>query len=385
MTYTTSDDMKKICFITAIPGTAESFLKDHMKALQNEYKVFFVSNERDESKIVVPHDGYYYADIQRGISLIDDLKGLWQLRRIFAKEHFDAVHSVTPKAGLLTALAGAMARVPARFHIFTGQVWATKTGFARFFLKALDKLIARLDTNILVDGEGQRQYLIKNGVLKESNSCVLGSGSICGVNLSRFQPSLQARTQARAQNGIGEDKIVFAFMGRLNRDKGLYELLEAFDMLASRRDNLFLLLFGRDEDAIASHFCEYEHLRPGANFLYYGETPEPYLMLQAADVFVCPSYREGFGVSVIEASALGLPVICSDAYGMMDAMIDGENGLRCKVADVDSLYNAMAKLADNDELRSSLGKKGRQRIIEEFSSDRVTSLWQDFYRKELEG
>ncbi len=373
----------KICFITAIPGTADVFLKDHIKTLRQDYQVFFVSSERDRSKIPVPYDGYHYADIQRSISIIDDLRGLWQLYRIFKKEKFDAVHSVTPKAGLLTAIAGAMARVPVRIHIFTGQVWATRRGPMRLLLKTFDKIIARLDTHILADGEGQMRFLIDNGVVKPSKSRVLGSGSISGVNLERFRPEGDIRTSAREQIHIPDNKTVFAFMGRLNRDKGLYELLSAFDCLAAGRSDVFLLLFGADEEHLASHFGEYEHLKEGENFLYYGETPEPERMLQAADVFVCPSYREGFGVSVIEASALGLPVICSDAYGLMDAMIDGATGLRCKVADAESLLKALAAMADDPLMRQSMGRQGRQRIIDEFSSERVTGLLWDYYRQVL--
>ncbi len=373
----------KICFITAIPGTADVFLKDHIKTLRQDYQVFFVSSERDRSKIPVPYDGYHYADIQRSISIVDDLRGLWQLYRIFKKEKFDAVHSVTPKAGLLTAIAGAMARVPVRIHIFTGQVWATRRGPMRLLLKTFDKIIARLDTHILADGEGQMRFLIDNGVVKPSKSRVLGSGSISGVNLERFRPDCGTRAAVREQIHIPDNKTVFAFMGRLNRDKGLYELLSAFDSLAAGRSDVFLLLFGADEEQLASHFGEYKHLKEGENFLYYGETPYPERMLQAADVFVCPSYREGFGVSVIEASALGLPVICSDAYGLMDAMIDGVTGLRCKVADAESLLKAMAAMADDPGMRQSMGRQGRQRIIDEFSSERVTGLLRDYYRQVL--
>ena len=373
----------KICFITARPGTAESFLTDHILALQKEYEVYFVANEPDASKIIVPNDGYQYADIERGISPINDLKGLWQLYRFFRREKFDAVHSVTPKAGLLTAIAGAMAAVPVRIHIFTGQVWATRRGFMRLLLKSFDRLIARLDTDILVDGEGQRQFLIDNGVLDASKSKVLGSGSICGVNLSRFCPSEATRKYAREHLGIPDGKTVFAYMGRLTRDKGLFELLSAFNKLAAARGDVFLLLLGRDEDNIASHFREYSYLCAGENFLCYGETDRPQHLLQAADIFVCPSYREGFGVSVIEASALGLPVICSDVYGVMDAMIEGQTGLRCRVADADSLLESMTVLADEPEMRKSMGQRGRKRIIDEFSSGRLTGLWRDFYRDVL--
>ncbi len=373
--------MKKICFITAVPMSAQAFLRDHMAALQKEYSVYYVSGEPDNTKIDVAYDGYHYINIQRGISVKKDITALWQLYKYFRSEKFDSVHSVTPKAGLLTSIASFFARIPIRIHIFTGQVWANKSGFSRWSLKFMDKVIARFDNHLLVDGEGQRQFLIKAGVLKESNSLVLGKGSICGVNLERFTPSDTVREVARTELKIELAKIVFVFLGRLNHDKGLYDLMPAFDKLAGERNDVYLLLFGNDEENVASHFNEYQHLKSGVNFCYYGPTSEPQKMLQAGDVFVLPTYREGFGTSVIEASSLGLPVICSDVYGVMDAMIEGETGLRCKVGDSESLYIAMKELADNPGLRQELGKRGRLRTVKDFDGKKMSQHWVDYYRQ----
>lgn len=371
--------MKKICFVTAVHVSAYSFLRDHMAALQKDYKVHYVCNEPDVNNIKVPNDGYRCVNIQRNISLVNDIKALWHLYKYFRSEKFDAVHSVTPKAGLLTSIAGFFARVPVRIHIYTGQVWANKTGFMRFLLKTMDRMIALFDTHILVDGEGQRQFLIKNSVVTEKNSKVLGSGSICGVNLERFNPSEEVREEKRKELGIDDSKTVFVFMGRLNHDKGVYDLLNAYNRIASERDDVYLLLFGHDEENVSATFGDYAYIKSNCNFCYYGATSEPYYMLQAGDVFVLPTYREGFGSSVIEASALGLPVICSDAYGVMDAMVDEVTGLRCKVGDSDSLYSAMVKMANDKHMRKFLGNNGRERVIREFNGADVTENWVKYY------
>lgn len=371
--------MKKICFVTAIPTSAEVFLRDHMKALREEYEVFYVSNEQDVNNVRVPVDGYYCVNIQRKISICHDIRALWDLYKYFRKEKFDAVHSVTPKAGLLTSIAAFCARVPVRVHIFTGQVWANKTGLMRFILKTMDRMIALFDNHILVDGEGQRQFLISNRVISAKNSKVLGSGSICGVNLYRFSPSADVREEKRRELCIDDSKTVFVFMGRLNHDKGVYELLSAYNRIASEREDVYLLLFGHDEENVSATIGDYQNIKTGSNFCYYGATSEPHKMLQAGDVFVLPTYREGFGSSVIEASALGLPVICSDAYGVMDAMVDDVTGLRCKVGDIDSLYSAMVKLADDKNLQNYLGNNGRDRVIREFNGADVTKNWVQFY------
>lgn len=352
-----------------------------MSALREYYQVYYVSGEISETKVALPYDEYHCVEIHRKISIAKDIRALFALTKYFKQEHFDAVHSVTPKAGLLTALAGWMARIPVRIHIFTGQVWANKKGLSRWILKQMDKIIARLDTHILVDGEGQRQYLINNGVIKKDSSLVLGDGSICGVNLQRFVPSVEVRKSIRQELTIDEKQIVFVFLGRLNRDKGLYELLAAFDNLAQEFKEVYLLLVGGDEENVSAHFSDYANIVPGENFCYYGKTEEPQRLLQAGDVFVLPSYREGFGSSVIEASSLGLPVISSDAYGVMDAMVEGVTGLRCKVGDTDSLLRAMTEFVLNPHLIRKLGDAGRERVLNHFDGARMTQLWVEFYKE----
>lgn len=171
-------------------------------------------------------------------------------------------------------------------------------------------------------------------------------------------------------------------MGRLNRDKGLYELLSAFNILVSKRSNTFLLLFGRDEENIKSSFKDYKNLNQD-NFLYYGATNEPENMLQTGDIFVLPTYREGFGSSVIEAASLGLPTITSNAYGVLDASVNGETGLQCRVGDVESLYKAMIVLVDDKHMAQQMGESGRQRVLENFSGSVVVKYWVEFYRNLL--
>lgn len=372
--------MIKICFITAVPGTAHSFLRKHMEALRAEYKVCYVSNEPDESKILVQYDGYKCVDIHRNISIWSDLKAVFTLYKYFKAEKFDIVHSVTPKAGLLTAIAGWLARVPRRIHIYTGQVWATKTGPMRAMLKFMDKLIAKLNTNLLVDGEGQRRFLIEQGVLKESNSCVLANGSITGVELDKFVVSDEVRISERAKFGFKESDVVYIFLGRLNHDKGIGELLVAFDKLVAEYDNAKLVLYGNDEGDYDHTVESYPNIKRNVNYFFSGRTSQPFEALQVADVFVIPTWREGFGMSIIEAQGLGLPVITSDAYGVVDASVEGKTGLRCKVGDVESLYQSMVLYHNNPKLRAEHGSAGRKRVEELYDNKVVTQAWVEYYR-----
>ena len=336
---------KKICFVTAIPRTANSFLRDHIAALSKEYDVYLAGNIKGDEEVEgLVLAGWYKIDIERSISIWKDLKSIFAARRLFKKEKFDAVHSVTPKAGMVTAIAGKMAGVKHRTHIFTGQVWCTRTGIMRKLLKSIDKIITRLDNHILVDGKSQRAFLIKEGVLKEGQAEVFLHGSISGVNSVRFVPDTTARDRIRNQIGLKEGVLCYIFLGRLNHDKGIGELYVAYNKLATEQKNIFLLLVGMDEEGYITRLPEYKNIKDGENFHYYGLTPEPEKVLNAGDVFVLPTYREGFGTSVLEAACIGLPSICSDAYGVQDAFIDGETGLRCKVGDVESLYQCMRKM-----------------------------------------
>lgn len=377
---------KKIAFVVAIPGSAQAFLKDHFILLTKEYDVNLVANFPDEnSKTVFEDMGVkcHYAPIIRPISIKNDLKALFALRKLFKKEQFVSIHSVTPKAGLLTAVAGWLAGVPYRVHIFTGQVWATKKGVMRMLLKMLDCTTARFDTNILVDGESQRQFLIKEGVVKEKNSKVLANGSICGVKLERFIVSSEVRKAEREKFGFGGNDVVYIFLGRLNHDKGIDELYEAFNKLVTECPNAKLVLYGTDEEGYEEKAKEYVNLKSGINFFYPGRTVKPFDALQGGDVFVLPTWREGFGNSVIEAQALGLPVITSDAYGVVDTSVPDKTGLRCRVNDPEGLYGCMKIYYGNPEMRKSHGAAGRKRVEELFNNKVVTAAWMEYYRELL--
>ena len=377
--------MKKIAFTVAIPGSASAFLYDHFVKLVKEYDVHLLANfdNYDISKFKDLNITCHNIPIQRNINIWNDLKALFAIRKIYKKEKFDSVHSVTPKAGLLNALAGKLARIPHRIHIYTGQVWATRKGFMRSLLKFMDKIPALFNTELLVDGMSQRKFLIDEGVLKENNSYVLANGSICGVRLERFNISSEVRKAEREKFGFNEDDVVFIFLGRLNHDKGIGELYEAFDKFVVENPKAKLLLYGSDEEGYEEKAKNYPNIIRDKNFFYPGLTRSPFDALQAGDVFVLPTWREGFGSSVIEAQALALPVITSDAYGVVDASVPGETGMRCKVNDPEVLRQCMKYYYDNPEIRKQHGINGRKRVEEKFDNNVVTQAWVEFYRNIL--
>ena len=374
---------KSICFITAIPGTARAFLKGHIAALSKEYDVFLVADIQCEEEVAgLALTGWHRIGIERKISIWRDIKAVWAAFRYFRKMRFDAVHSVTPKAGLVTALAAKLAGIRHRTHIFTGQVWATRKGVMRFVLKSIDKVIVLCDNHIMLDGLSQRAFMESEGVIPKGQARVFGNGSICGVDAERFVPDENARQEIRHQLGIKDSTVCFLFLGRLNHDKGIYEIYEAFNRLAAERD-VFLLMVGEEEEENVSNMSAYPNIVNGKNFHYYGHTCEPEKVLCAGDVFVLPTWREGFGSSVIEAQALGLPVITSDAYGVVDASVPNITGLRCKVNDPEGLYECMKQYYEHPELRKKHGEAGRKRVFELFDCNVVTEAWEKYYESVL--
>ena len=360
---------------------------DHIEYLKKEYEVHLIANfvaEKDKKEFEIKNIVCHTAPILRSINLLKDVVGLITLVRIFKKQQFECVHSLTPKAGLLTALAGKLVGIPNRVHIFTGQVWATRKGIMRFVLKSMDKLIVSCDTRLLVDGEGQRQFLIKEGVLNEGNSIVPAEGSIAGINLDRFIISEKIRKEERSHLGLADNDVVYIFLGRLNHDKGIGELYEAFNRLVKVCPNAKLLFYGVDEDDYDSKITLYPNIKKGENYFFPGITRTPFKALQAGDVFVLPTWREGFGVSVLEAQALGLPVITSDAYGVVDASVENVTGLRCGVNDPEGLYRAMKKYYNDADLRRQCGIAGRKRVEDKFSNERVSLAWLDIYKEMLD-
>jgi glycosyltransferase involved in cell wall biosynthesis len=365
---------KKICFVVSSMSTVNSFLLNHIAVLSNNFDIHLVANlnskitiESSQIKIIK------HIPISRKINVLSDIKAVIMLYIHLRRAGFSAVHSITPKAGFVGMLAAYLVGVPNRIHIFTGQVWFTRKGCTRILLKSIDRITARLATNILVDGHSQREFLIENRVIKREFSRVLGNGSISGVLISKFQPDLLIRQSIRKKWGIEESDIVFAFLGRLSKDKGVYDLIQAFVILRRKYAQVRLVLIGPDEGNVEKNVGFVDSV------YFIGQTNEPEIILQISDVFCMPSYREGFGTSIIEASLLGLPVICSDTYGLMDTILDEQTGFRHKIGDVNSIYELMEKMVVTPELRLKVGLKGREFVVNNFDATLISNLWLNFY------
>ncbi|MEY3739581.1 MAG: hypothetical protein RLZZ192_256 [Pseudomonadota bacterium] len=367
---------KRIALVTATPMTIKAFMQGHIRAWAEKCDVtVFVnaSSPRVFDDEALPIE-VKPVRIERSISPWFDLAALVILIRQLRLGGYDAVVSVTPKAGLLAMLAAWAVSTPLRIHIFTGQVWATRKGVSRMLLRFLDRLTAMLATDVLADSESQRQFMIAEGVVSAARSKVLARGSICGVDTQRFRPDETARKAIRAAHGIAENAVLLLFLGRLHPDKGVLDLGAAFVDLADKHEHVHLLFVGPEEAGtrtLLERCCDTVATR--VHFVDYTNTPERYIA--AADIFCLPSYREGFGTVVIEAAAMGIPAVASRIYGLTDAVVDGETGLLHAPHDVNDLQFALARLVQEPLLRKRLGMAARNRAIQHFDSIDVA---QDF-------
>ena len=329
--------------------------------------------------------------IARRPSLVADVVSLFRLYFLFRKSRFHIVHSTTPKAGLLTAVAAFFSGVPVRLHTFTGQQWVEMHGVLRWVSRMSDKLIGYLNTRCYADSVSQVEFLVNEGIVDSAKIGVIGSGSLAGVDCKRFCPDVfvkDDKDKLRKDLGIGENSFVVTFIGRITKDKGIDELLSAFHLLKKSSADVDLILVGPlDQDCGGGGSVSLGDINDindidGVHCVGYSDVPEKYLAI--ADVLCLPSYREGFGTVVLEAASMGVPAIGTDIYGLRDAVVDGSTGILVPVRDVPSLFNALSLFEKDRELREKMGAAAKNRCLQEFSADTISSKLVEEYRHLLE-
>ena len=368
----------KIFFVATIDSSVNSFLLHHIKILSKYFDVLVITTCDDISFIkkqglnvkVIP------MKISRKIQIFNDLLNLIRLISLLIKYKPKAVHSITPKAGLLAMVAAGLVHVPVRVHTFTGQIWVNKRGFKRFILKFFDYLISNLSTLNIVDSPSQRDFLIKQKVLSITKATVFGLGSVSGVDLKRFKPDKATFNNMRAQLSIPKNAFVFTYLGRLNKDKGILDLAYAFSMIETKK--AFLLVVGPDEHNFVNKIKKInKHKSSQVRIIGHTSRPEDYLA--ASDALCLPSYREGFGSVIIEAAATGVPAIASNIYGISDAIINLKTGILHQPKDVKGIISAMQNFLNNPELVKRYGRAAKKRVIVEFDANVMSKYWLNFY------
>ncbi len=355
-----------------------AFLLGHIRKLSCSLDVTVCLNV-NESNVAVNLDGQvdlHPIELRREIAPFSDLLALSTLWQFYKDKKFNAVVTVTPKGGLLGMMAAWLARVPVRVHWFTGQVWATKKGLMRALLKLMDRIIALCAIHTLADSASQRDFLVKERVVKADKISVLGEGSISGVDTGRFRPDPSARQRIRGELRIPADALCFLYAGRMRREKGVLDLMSAFKQLRGEFGNLHLILVGLDEEGLLTKSDE-----DGLHVVGYTRETEAYMA--ACDIICLPSYREGFGSVLIEGAACGLPAVASRIYGVTDAVVENVTGLLHPPGEITALAESLRRLVSVGELRCALGRNAIERASKSFDSRHIEELFSEFLRQQL--
>jgi glycosyltransferase involved in cell wall biosynthesis len=375
----------KIARISTVIFFVETQLRGQIqKIISSGACVSIISSEKNLIR-PIPYSKYISIEIPRKINLIKDLLALFLLWKFFLISKVDIVHSTTPKAGLLCCIAGLLAGVKIRLHTFTGQPWVNSNGLVSSIAKLSDFLIARLSTHCYVDSRSQMKFLIDSGVVTENNSSVIGSGSLAGVDLVRFNTDSFTPTQVkntRLELGISAATFTIIFIGRCTKDKGINELFSAFNILCQRGVDATLLVVGPFESDAQNIFDKIPpQVKNKIIFTGFTDCPERYIAV--SDLLVLPSYREGFGTVVLEAAAMGVPSIASDIYGLRDAVVDKITGILVPLQEATILADTLLTLYEDPKLLVLLGQNARKRAYKHFSSDMLNNLQIEEYRKFL--
>lgn len=319
----------------------------------------------------------------RAIAPLRDVVALFRIARVLRRLRPDIVEFSTPKAGLLGTLAALLAGVPRRVYLLRGLKLETARGPKRTLLWSAEWLAMRAAGVVLSNSASLRENALALRLTRPSKICVLGAGSGIGVDTTHFAPGSDA---LRYRLGLPCDAKVVGFVGRLTRDKGLPELVEAFDRILRRERRAWLLLVGwwdEAEDAIGAELRRRVQQHPRIVVTGFVRDPAPHY--RAMDVFVLPTWREGFPNAVLEASATGLPVVTTFSTGARDAVLPEVTGLLTPAGRPEKIEEAVLRLLRDASLRERMGQAGRRWVAAEFDRRQVLARNAAFYRALLEG
>lgn len=357
----------KMCAITTISKTMDWFMVDSMRNLSNNgYDITLVSN-MDDAFMQRNEDYAKCVNIlmNRGVSLKDLFLVPWKLYKLFRREKYDIIYYTTPNAALYASIAGFFAGVKCRYYNQWGIRFVSLSGIKRIVFKFIEKLTCMFSTTIRSASPLNMQLAIDEGLCKGNKISVIGIGGTIGVALSECDKVnvAESKTSLRAKYGIKEGAFVFGYVGRVNADKGINELITAFCQLKSKYENIYLALVGMIDDANPIDEENMTLAKNNDHIIFTGNIPsnEVYSHMAMFDTLVHPTYREGFGKVLQEAMGVRLPIITTNIPGPSEVVESGISGILVNAKDTKSLYEKMELLYNDENLRKSLAVEGRKR------------------------
>lgn len=358
---------KKLLKTSTIPLSLDVFCKGQLKMLSDYYEVVAVSSPDSELETISKRERVRTISVpmERHISLFKDIKSLFRMIRVFKAEKPDIVHSITPKAGLISMLAARICHVPVRIHTYTGLVFPTTTGMKQRVLIWMDKLLCACATYINPEGKGVENDLRRFGITQKPLH-IIGNGNVRGIDADYWNVS----HLIRKDDTPNDERFTFVFVGRMVGDKGINELVEAFKRLS----NVRLLLVGPMEEKLdplkEKTICE---IKNNPNIDWVGPQNDVRPFYVQADAFVFPSYREGFPNTVLEAGAMGLPAIVTDINGANEIIVPNENGVIIPSKDSEALFQAMKRFVEHPDEVKRMAGKARKMVLDRYDQKYIWS------------
>lgn len=374
---------KKLVMITTVPLSLATLVKGQPKYLSNFFDVTLVSSSSKVNEEIQKNEGVELKaiDMTRQITLFQDAKALIQLCLFLLKKRPDIVYTFTPKAGLLGMIASFITRVPIRVHNVVGMPLMEATGAKLKLLKFIEKLTYALSTNLFCNSYGLKEYIQQHLTKREIN--VVANGSINGVDTDYFKDTFSAKEkeEQRKKLGISQNDFVLLFVGRVVRDKGVNELLQAFTLLRENYKELKLLIVGDFEEELSPiEPKSVTLLKTDKNIISVGFQKDIRPYLSISNLFVLPSYREGLPNSLIEAGSFGIPLLATDINGCNEVIISNKTGILVEKKSVESLVEGIVKLLDNKELYQEIKDNIRVLTIERYGQE----LFHEALKSDLE-
>ena len=317
--------MYKICYVTTVPATIRTFILKSAEYLYQtgEFDISFISNPDERVEAEFPDYFHFYpVKMYRGMGT-DALRAISEMKKIFQREKFDLVQYSTPNASCYASIAAKQAGIPVRLYCQWGMVFVGYEGIKRKFFKSIEKMVCRNSTWVEPDSYGNLKFSHAEGLYPEDKGSVVWNGSASGVSLDKFDISRKEefRQSICVKHCIPDDAFIFGYMGRLNGDKGVNELFTATRKIFEENNNVYLLIVGNPTVAGGVNQELYTWAKGQARIVFSGYTKNPEQYMAAMDCYVLPSYREGFGMTVIEAETMATPVIITNIPGPTDGMI----------------------------------------------------------------
>lgn len=379
----------RIVYVSTVPLSARTLLRGQLRYLRERgFDVILVCSPGEGLEAFARSEGVrsFTVPMRRDISPLRDVISLWRLFRLLRRLRPDIVNASTPKASLLGTLAAWLARVPVRVYTLRGLRLETVTGFKRLVLRLAERTTSACAGRVVCVSESLRRVCVEMGLAPADKTLVLGAGSSNGVDVGRFLTTDEHVERARALRerlGIPEGAPVIGFVGRLAQDKGVVELYDAYETVLDRSKDARLLLLGgfENEDPIPLSYRRRMESHPQVILVGFAADTAPYYHL--IDVLALPSFREGFPNVVLEAATAGVTTVGFQTTGMTDAVVDGKTGILVPPGDAAALAKAIAGLLNEDTWREELGEAARDRVLRDFSSERVWGEWRTLYHREL--